>query len=381
MLTPTKRTGRLHHPLSHKRNRLAILLQPPAPALLCWPPWRKPLIKPFMFPNTSLPLTRAGRSRASALLASLALAMALLLSGAWSAAAHAATPGTPAEIEADLASARKQIDDMRKRIANEADDANLQQLYGTAVDIQAKAEAAAETLAPQLASVAARLNELGAPGRQQGSARRRRPAPEPGNQPARAGRTDQARQAAVRGRGTDRRAGIGAAAHAVQGPPGRAPRRLPVRTVLERIQGELPRDLERLSTLRDDLYEAVQQTPAWGWLLLAGIAALVIALRMGIGRALLRLTANRVPPGRLRRSALAAAQVALSTATPGLIAVLVHVGLDWNSQLSDSTSNLLAAMVITVFSAATPRGWAAPCCRPAIRPGACRPSAMPWRRG
>ena len=100
--------------------------------------WRKPLIKPFMFPNTSLPLTRAGRSRASALLASLALAMALLLSGAWSAAAHAAAPGTPAEIEADLASARKQIDDMRKRIANEADDANLQQLYGTAVDIQAR---------------------------------------------------------------------------------------------------------------------------------------------------------------------------------------------------------------------------------------------------
>ena len=116
-----------------------------------------------MFPNTSLPLTRAGRSRASALLASLALAMALLLSGAWSAAAHAAAPGTPAEIEADLASARKQIDDMRKRIANEADDANLQQLYGTAVDIQAKADAAAETLTPQLASVVARLNELGAP--------------------------------------------------------------------------------------------------------------------------------------------------------------------------------------------------------------------------
>ena len=205
-------------------------------ALLCWPPWRKPLIKPFMFPNTSCPDAR-GRSRASALLASLALAMALLLSGAWSAAAHAATPGTPAEIEADLASARKQIDDMRKRIANEADDANLQQLYGTAVDIQAKAEAAAETLAPQLASVAARLNELGAPRKAARKRRRRRPAPEPGNQPARAGRTDQARQAAVRGRGTDRRAGIGAAAHAVQGPPGRAPRRLPVRTVLERIQG------------------------------------------------------------------------------------------------------------------------------------------------
>ena len=37
------------------------------------------------------------------------------------------------------------------------------------------------------------------------------------------------------------------------------------------FKGEIPRDLER-SALRDDLYEAVQQTPAWGWLLLAGIA-------------------------------------------------------------------------------------------------------------
>ena len=110
----------------------------------------------------------------------------------------------------------------------------------------------------------------------------------------------------------------------------------------------------------------MQQTPAWGWLLLAGIAALVIALRMGIGRALLRLTANRVPPGRLRRSALAAAGGAVDRhARPHRRAGPCR--LDWNSQLSDSTSNLLAAMVITVFSAATPRGWAAPCCRPAIR--------------
>ena len=308
--------------------------------------------------------------------------MALLLSGAWSAAAHAATPGTPAEIEADLASARKQIDDMRKRIANEADDANLQQLYGTAVDIQAKAEAAAETLAPQLASVAARLNELGAP--PEGS----KEAPDVAAQrlsleTSRRGLDAQIKLAKLLSVDAGQTAEQVSAQLRTQFKARLGERRDAFLSgqFWNEFKGELPRDLERLSTLRDDLYEAVQQTPAWGWLLLAGIAALVIALRMGIGRALLRLTANRVPPGRLRRSALAAAQVALSTATPGLIAVLVHVGLDWNSQLSDSTSNLLAAMVITVFSAATPRGWAAPCCRPAIRPGACRPSAMPWRRG
>lgn len=303
-----------------------------------------------MFPNTSLPLTRAGRSRASALLASLALAMALLLSGAWSAAAHAAAPGTPAEIEADLASARKQIDDMRKRIANEADDANLQQLYGTAVDIQAKADAAAETLAPQLASVAARLNELGAP--PEGS----KEAPDVAAQrlsleTSRRGLDAQIKLAKLLSVDAGQTAEQVSAQLRTQFKARLGERRDAFLSgqFWNEFKGEIPRDLERLSALRDDLYEAVQQTPAWGWLLLAGIAALVIALRMWIGRALLRLTANRVPPGRLRRSALAAAQVALSTATPGLIAVLVHVGLDWNSQLSDSTSNLLAAMVITVF--------------------------------
>ena len=380
MLTPTKRTGRLHHPLSHKRNRLAILLQPPAPALLCWPPGASRSSNPLCFRTPPAPDARR-RSRASALLASLALAMALLLSGAWSAAAHAATPGTPAEIEADLASARKQIDDMRKRIANEADDANLQQLYGTAVDIQAKAEAAAETLAPQLASVAARLNSWARPGRQQGSADVA--AQRLSLETSRRGLDAQIKLAKLLSVDAGQTAEQVSAQLRAQFKARLGERRDAFLSgqFWNEFKGELPRDLERLSTLRDDLYEAVQQTPAWGWLLLAGITALVIALRMGIGRALLRLTANRVPPGRLRRSALAAAQVALSTATPGLIAVLVHVGLDWNSQLSDSTSNLLAAMVITVFSAATPRGWAAPCCRPAIRPGACRPSAMPWRRG
>ncbi|WZB72592.1 DUF3772 domain-containing protein [Achromobacter xylosoxidans] len=283
MLTPTKRTGDSTIPLSHKRNRLAILLQPPAPALLCWPPLAQAAHQ-TLYVSEHLPAPDApSRSRASALLASLALAMALLLSGAWSAAAHAATPGTPAEIEADLASARKQIDDMRKRIANEADDANLQQLYGTAVDIQAKAEAAAETLAPQLASVAARLNELGAP--PEGS----KEAPDVAAQrlsleTSRRGLDAQIKLAKLLSVDAGQTAEQVSAQLRTQFKARLGERRDAFLSgqFWNEFKGELPRDLERLSTLRDDLYEAVQQTPAWGWLLLAGIAALVIALRMGI---------------------------------------------------------------------------------------------------
>jgi potassium efflux system protein len=69
---------------------------------------------------------------------------------------------------------------------------------------------------------------------------------------------------------------------------------------------------------------------------------------VAIGRILLRLTATRVPPGRLRRSFLAVTHVVLAVATPGVIAVLIHMGLDWNSQLSEDTSSLLANLVATV---------------------------------
>ena len=106
-------------------------------------------------PDARRPLARVRPARITG------VAMALLLSGAWSAAAHAATPAR--RQKSRRPGQRPQADRRHAQAHRErADDANLQQLYGTAVDIQAKA-AAAETLTPQLASVAARLNELGAP--------------------------------------------------------------------------------------------------------------------------------------------------------------------------------------------------------------------------
>ena len=88
---------------------------------------------------STLPL-RTGRARPSSLMALVAaLLLALFLFPA-----VAASPPTPADTEAMLGSARKQIDEIRKRVADETDDASLVKQRGEALDIQSKADAAAE---------------------------------------------------------------------------------------------------------------------------------------------------------------------------------------------------------------------------------------------
>nr|WP_254604658.1 DUF3772 domain-containing protein [Achromobacter insolitus] len=263
--------------------------------------------------------------------------------------AHAAAPPTPADTEAALATARKQIDDIRKRVADETDDATLVKQRGDALDIQSKADAAAEALTPQLASVTARLSELGTP--PEGA----KEAPDVAAQRMQLEKNSRALDAQIK---LARLLSVDAGQTAEQIS---AQRRTQFQARLgERrdsflssqfwteFREEFPRDLERLEVLRDDLATAVGQTPKWGWLLLGAAIALTIVLRVAIGRLLLRITATRVPPGRLRRSFLAVAHLVLAVATPGVIALLIHIGLDWDSQLSDNTSSLLANLVATV---------------------------------
>nr|WP_235515203.1 DUF3772 domain-containing protein [Achromobacter sp. Root83] len=263
--------------------------------------------------------------------------------------AFAAPPPAPPDTETVLATARKQIDDIRKRIADETDDGNLVKQRGDALDIQSKADAATEALTPQLASVTARLSELGTP--PEGA----KEAPDVAAQRAQLEKTSRTLDAQLK---LARLLSVDAGQTAEQIS---AQRRTQFQVRLgERrdsflsgqfwteFREEFPRDLTRLQALRDDLATAVGQTPKLGWLMLAAAAALAIALRVWVGRYLLQLTATRVPPGRLRRSFLAVTLVVLSVATPGVIALLIHIGLDWKSQLSDSTTSLLANLVATV---------------------------------
>ncbi|SSW68591.1 DUF3772 domain-containing protein [Achromobacter agilis] len=290
-----------------------------------------------------LPL-RARRKYSSfaALIAALLLTLFLI-------PAFAAPPPTPADTETMLTAARKQIDDIRKRVADETDDAALLQQRADALDIQSKADAAAEALAPQLASVAAKLSELGTP--PEGA----KEAPDVAAQRTQLEKSNRALDAQIK---LARLLSVDAGQAAEQIS---AQRRTQFQARLgERrdsflsdpfwteFREEFPRDLERLEALGDNLSAAVKQTPKWGWLLLSAAAVLAIALRIWIGRLLLRVTATRVPPGRLRRSFLAVTHVALAVATPGVIALLIHIGLDWNSQLTDNTASLLANLVATV---------------------------------
>lgn len=290
-------------------------------------------------------LSRARRVRAPnfvALLAALLLAFCLM-------PAFAAPPAPPPDVDTVLAAARKQIDDIRKRIADETDDATLVKQRSDALDIQSRADAATEALTPQLASVTARLSELGTP--PDGA----KEAPDVAAQRAQLEKNSRALDAQIKlARLLSVHAGQTAERVSAQ-------RRTQFQARLgERrdsflsgqfwteFREEFPRDLQRLEDLRDDLSTAVGQTPKWGWLLLAAAAALAIALRVWVGRYLLQLTATRVPPGRLRRSFLAVTLVILAVATPGVIALLIQAGLDWKSQLSDSTSSLLTNLVATV---------------------------------
>ncbi|MFD4841256.1 DUF3772 domain-containing protein [Achromobacter sp. NPDC058515] len=290
-------------------------------------------------------LSRARRVRPpsfAALLAALLLAFCLM-------PAFAAPPSPPPDVETVLAAARKQIDDIRKRVADETDDATLVKQRGEALDIQSKADAATEALVPQLASVTARLSELGTP--PDGA----KEAPDVAAQRAQLEKNSRALDAQLK---LARLLSVDAGQTAEQ-ISGQRRTQFQARLGERRdsflsgqfwteFRQEFPRDLQRLEDLRDDLSTALGQTPKWGWLLLTAAAALAIALRVWIGRYLLQLTATRVPPGRLRRSFLAVTLVILSVATPGVIALLIQTGLDWKSQLSDSTSSLLANLVATV---------------------------------
>ncbi|MCY1515553.1 Mechanosensitive ion channel [compost metagenome] len=300
-------------------------------------------------PKNMTPIPHPLPFRARRKYSSFAALIAALLLTLFLIPAFAAPPPTPADTETMLTAARKQIDDIRKRVADETDDAALLQQRADALDIQSKADAAAEALAPQLASVAAKLSELGTP--PEGA----KEAPDVAAQRTQLEKSNRALDAQIK---LARLLSVDAGQAAEQIS---AQRRTQFQARLgERrdsflsdpfwteFREEFPRDLERLEALGDNLSAAVKQTPKWGWLLLSAAAVLAIALRIWIGRLLLRVTATRVPPGRLRRSFLAVTHVALAVATPGVIALLIHIGLDWNSQLTDNTASLLANLVATV---------------------------------
>jgi len=257
----------------------------------------------------------------------------------------AAATATDAEKSPDKAldAARKQMDLLRKGLAEETDDAELLRRRAAALDIQAKADAIADRLAPALAAMQARLTELG-------------PVPD-GTKEAHDVATQRAELEKSRGT-LDAQVklarllsveGVQTAEQVANVRRAQFQARLGERrpSILgtffwSEFRGDGPRDISRLGDLGDELKTALAGLPVWAWMALAAALAIVIGLWALISRALIRLTAARVPAGRLRRSVHALTIVLLATITPGLIAELAFIALDWSGDLADDTRALLA---------------------------------------
>lgn len=114
------------------------------------------------------------------------------------------------------------------------------------------------------------------------------------------------------------------------------------------------RDIGRLAVLRDSVTDSVGAAFASGSRLPSsiGIAIAIILLVFGrwwSERLWLRVTADRMDQGRLRRSSLALAVMVISTILPGLAAHAIYLGLNWNGAFSEPFASLARVFVNSVY--------------------------------
>ena len=250
------------------------------------------------------------------------------------------------EAEAILSEARRQLDGLRKNLPELENDDILVKRRTEALEIQTQANAAATTLTPELASVSARLAELGqAPEGQSeaGDVARQRAQLERDSRNLDS-QLKLARLLAVEALQTAEQI---SAIRREQFQASLGERRGSVLSAAfwRELKTEAPQDLQRLTDMLDEVGELISATPGRVWAMLTALVALVLALRYWVSRKILQLTATRVPPGRLRRSLLAVTLVALSSLTPPLIAALFACGLTWQGEAAADTRALLTDLI------------------------------------
>ena len=275
-------------------------------------------------------------------LLALLLACSLGASPAWAQADDAATADQRLDV------LRKQITTIQKTLDGDADvpDAALSQMKADALAASAEADKIAADIEPQLASVQARLAELGKP------ADGAKDAPDVAAQRSQLDRSSSALDAQVK---LARLLSVEATQASEQATTVRRSQlqaRLGERTssilagaFWKQLHAEWPQTHLRLHNLGQELVDAVRATPVSVWAIIFVGIALVLAASIWISRHLLMLTSTRVPHGRLRRSLHALAVLVLATATPGLVAELLAFGLRWSGELSDKTGVFLSGLI------------------------------------
>lgn len=261
-----------------------------------------------------------------------------------------------------LDAANQQIVDIRKELAaadagdTPLSDAKLNDYRDAVAAIAAQADAMTNDRAPNLAAIDARLGELG-------TAPVKGAAPEAVDISAQRADLDKQRSAIDAEIKRAKLLAIDAqqlAAQIVDVRRSNFQARLSQRTLSpltptfwKDLVANLARDGSRLDALRAGVASALRDafSPDNRVFAIIGVGIgllLIVLVRWWAERALMRATANRVPQGRLRRSALAFAIVVVAILFVGGGAQLIVVALDWHGAFSDAESTLARAVVSAI---------------------------------
>jgi len=279
---------------------------------------------------------------------SLYIAVLLLLfSGLAVAAPYPAA--TTQTAESVLTDARTQIDGIREQLSSKTEDTQLATWRKEVLDIQSQASALAETLEPHLTDVTARLTELGqAPDAAEEAAdvvARRTQLLEDSSQLD--AQTKLARLLAVEAAQIAEQISAMRRSH-FQAQLGERRDSILSGHFWSDLRTDSPRDWQRLNSIMKEIRESAASTPYWMWLALLSGIILVAVLHVACARLLVRLTATRLPSGRLRRSFLAFGIVLLNIATPTLVYILIYIGISRGEALSLGTKSLLSGLLTTI---------------------------------
>ncbi|MEO5661393.1 MAG: DUF3772 domain-containing protein [Polaromonas sp.] len=252
----------------------------------------------------------------------------------------------PENIDPTLDAARSQIDSAQKILDSPPKEgADLPALRALVLGAGAAADAAAVALEPQLASVQARLDELGplTPAQKE--------APDVAALRAelnksRATLDAQLKRAKLLALESEQTAGQISTLRRAEFQAMLGERTPSILSSLfwSELQLELPNDMRRAKRLLDGLVNEARSSGDRVWSGVALTLVLLLGLRLWAGRVLLKLTSTRVPPGRLRRSLHAWTLVLLSAASAGLMAEAVYLGLVWTTPLPESLLPLLSGL-------------------------------------
>lgn len=258
----------------------------------------------------------------------------------------------------DAASADQQLDGVRKRITQiqaalngdtALTDPTLSKMKTDALAASADAARVATTLAPLLASVQARVAELGAPvagvkeapdvAAQRAQLDRSRSALDAQLKLARllSVEADQISEQVSTVRRSQLQARLGERTASILAAP-----------FWTQLQAEYPQDLQRLRALESELAVSARNTSSKAWAAMLATILLTVLGRVWLGRTVLALTSTRVPRGRLRRSVHALVLTLLAVATPALIAEILRIGMRIDSTLPNRTAAFLSGSVGTI---------------------------------